>query len=108
MKLSSYLTRIVYIRDRAEYHAGEVFMKDLARSLFSDDDDLAISSDDEIDQLFLQLEQIQPPPTLVDSILASVARLPRQEFLADVEDEDEASWNEYGAVVVPPSHLQPS
>jgi hypothetical protein len=34
------------------------------------------SSEDEIDELFSQLLQIEPPTTLVDDILASVARLP--------------------------------
>jgi hypothetical protein len=34
------------------------------------------SSEDEIDQLFSQLLQIEPPPTLVDDILASIAHLP--------------------------------
>ena len=34
------------------------------------------SADDEIDQLFSRLSQIEPPPTLVDDILASIARLP--------------------------------
>ena len=35
-----------------------------------------VSSEDEIDELFSQLLQIEPPATLVDDILASVARLP--------------------------------
>ena len=34
------------------------------------------SSEDEIDELFSQLLQIEPPATLVDDILATVARLP--------------------------------
>ena len=34
-----------------------------------------VSSEDEIDKLFSQLLQIEPPPTLVDDILATVARL---------------------------------
>ncbi len=34
------------------------------------------SPEDAIDQLFSQLLQIEPPPTLVNDILASIARLP--------------------------------
>jgi hypothetical protein len=33
-------------------------------------------SDDDIDELYCQLEQIEPPTFLVDSIMASVAHLP--------------------------------
>ncbi len=35
-----------------------------------------VSSEDEIDELFSQLLQIEPPSTLVNDILATVARLP--------------------------------
>jgi hypothetical protein len=34
------------------------------------------SSEDELDELFSQLLQIEPPPTLIDTILTSVACLP--------------------------------
>jgi hypothetical protein len=83
-------------------------MKDLFHAFFSNnDDDDGISSDDDIDQLFLQLEQVEPPPVLVDAILASVARLPRHEFLSNANDAHK-SWNEFGTLIVPTSHLQPS
>ncbi|HYU73840.1 MAG TPA: hypothetical protein VEL31_14260 [Ktedonobacteraceae bacterium] len=55
-------------------------MKYSLQMLFADvtEDDLP---EDEIDQLFSQLLQIEPPPTLVDDILASIADLPLlQEF----------------------------
>lgn len=39
--------------------------------LFAED----ITEDDEIDALFSQLQQIAPPATLIEDILASVARL---------------------------------
>ena len=39
--------------------------------LFAED----IIEDDEIDELFSQLQQIAPPATLIEDILASVARL---------------------------------
>jgi hypothetical protein len=34
-----------------------------------------ISSDDEIDALFNKLQQIEPPPSLLEHILSSVSRL---------------------------------
>jgi hypothetical protein len=36
------------------------------------------ADDDDIDRLFSQLEQIEPPTSLVDSILASVTKLGQQ------------------------------
>ena len=45
--------------------------------------------DDEIDVLFGQLQQIAPPPTLVENILASVARLgvPKQHPMQRMWDD---------------------
>ena len=43
--------------------------------LFSED----VTSDDDIDRLFSQLEQIEPPASLVDSILASISQLAGQQ-----------------------------
>lgn len=80
-------------------------MKDLFHTLFFNDDD--VPSDDDVDQLFLQLEQVVPPPALVNSILSTVAHLPRHEFLSEA-DKGHESWNEFGTLIVPASHLQPS
>jgi hypothetical protein len=46
-----------------------------AQTLFADTVE-DVSSEDEIDELFSQLLQIEPPGTLVDDILALVGRLP--------------------------------
>jgi hypothetical protein len=46
------------------------------------------SSEDEIDQLFSQLLQIEPPPTLVDDILASIAHLPLPQKIQPVDRDD--------------------
>jgi hypothetical protein len=46
------------------------------------------SSEDEIDQLFRQLLQIEPPPTLVDDILASIAHLPLPQKLHSIDMDD--------------------
>ncbi|HCI79592.1 MAG TPA: hypothetical protein DHW02_07875 [Ktedonobacter sp.] len=43
--------------------------------LFSED----VTSDDDIDRLFSQLEQIEPPTSLVNSILASISQLAGQQ-----------------------------
>lgn len=50
-------------------------MSYLQSVLFSED----VTSDDDIDRLFSQLEQLKPPTSLVDSILASVAQLANQQ-----------------------------
>ncbi len=62
-------------------------MKYSTRMLFADamEDE---SSEDEIDQLFGQLLQIEPPPTLVDDILASIARLPLPQEIQNVQLDD--------------------
>jgi len=49
-------------------------MSYLQAVLFSEN----VSVDDDIDRLFSQLEQIEPPTSLVDSILASVSKLEQQ------------------------------
>ncbi len=52
------------------------------------------SSEDEIDELFSQLLQIEPPTTLVDDILASVARLPLPQEMQSM------AWGEVEGFVV--------
>ena len=46
------------------------------------------SSEDEIDQLFSKLLQIEPPPTLVDDILASIAHLPLPQNIHSQDIDD--------------------
>ncbi len=58
--------------------------------LFAED----IREDDEIDALFSQLQQITPPSTLVENILASVARLG-----LPVQCPVEKLWEDMGLVV---------
>ena len=47
-----------------------------------------VSSDDEIDELFSQLLQIEPPTTLVDDILAAVACLPLPQEMGPMTGDD--------------------
>jgi hypothetical protein len=82
-------------------------MKDLHQPFFVNDDNDDLSPLDDIDELFLQLEVVEPPPSLVNTILASVARLPRHEFLTDVA-ETGALEQEVDGLVVRNTHLQPS
>jgi hypothetical protein len=79
-------------------------MKDFAQILYSDESH-DLSSDDEIDNLFCQLEQIEPPPSLVDSILASVRLLSHTQMQSVTELVD---WDEMDGLVVHHEYLQPS
>jgi hypothetical protein len=61
-----------------------------------------MSSEDEIDQLFSQLLQIEPPTTLVDDILATVARLPLP------QDMGKMTWGDVEGLVARNKKQQPS
>lgn len=86
-------------------------MKKLRQGLFSDETtDTSEVLDDEIDRLFMQLEQIAPPPELIENILASVARLPLPQLLSegpDTEELERLDPDSDGPLVRNP-HLQPS
>ena len=59
--------------------------------------------DDDIDQLYCQLEKIEPPAFLVDAIMASVARLPQAQMqtqAAPVAEELAASLNDFGDFLI--------
>jgi hypothetical protein len=45
------------------------------------------ATDDEVDDLFCQLECIEPPAFIVDSIMNAVARLPRYGSVSDECDD---------------------
>ena len=68
-------------------------MKYSTQVLFADNVE-DVSSEDEIDELFSQLLQIEPPPTLVDDILASVARLPLPQEMPPM------TWNDVEGFIV--------
>ncbi|MBA2394908.1 MAG: hypothetical protein H0V70_19450 [Ktedonobacteraceae bacterium] len=53
-----------------------------------------MSSEDEIDELFSQLLHIDPPATLVDDILATVARLPLPQEMAQMP------WDNMSDIIV--------
>ncbi len=58
--------------------------------LFAED----VTEDDEIDALFSQLQQIAPPSTLVEDILAAVERLP-----LPIQRSTPKTWEDFGFVV---------
>ena len=56
-----------------------------SRRVFSADDTLP---HDEIDELFEKLLPVQPPPSLIQRILTSVAQLPKPQLpKSEIEDE---------------------
>jgi len=57
-------------------------MEYIPRILLSD----KVWSDDEIDSLFSQLQPIEPPLSLVESILSVVAQLPQPQALAPLPE----------------------
>ena len=68
--------------------------------LFSDEDEVAL--DDEIDSLFNQLQQIEPPEWLIQRILTSVSQLFQLQPLPSVP------WNRYDGLVVRNDDAEPS
>jgi hypothetical protein len=82
-------------------------MKNPFRDLFREKDDLA--PQDEIEQLFLQLEQVEPPPSLVENILSTVARLPLPQLLsaAEIEELEEELEKSKGSIIQR-THFPPS
>jgi hypothetical protein len=49
---------------------------------------------DELDDLFDQLEQVEPPPSLIAHILSTIKELPLPKPI------DEDTWNDLGTLVV--------
>ncbi len=62
-------------------------------------EDIDIEADDEIDALFSQLQVIEPPHSLVDRILASVAQLPTYPLQKERDSE---------GLLARKDHLEPS
>ena len=61
-----------------------------------------VSSDPEIDHLFSQLRVIEPPGSLVERILNTVARLPRPQYLPP------ARWDDFDGLIVRHDDCEPS
>lgn len=63
-------------------------MKRFSRNLFSAD----VTTDDEFDELVSEMLHVEPPSSLVDNILSSVARIPLTQNAVDqgtLEDDQD-------------------
>lgn len=76
------------------------------RILFADD----VALDDDIDDIFSLLQQIEPPPSLVERIMRSVRNIPLPLEQSETEERSETSsfWHSVDGLIVRRSHLQPS
>ncbi len=74
--------------------------------LFADD----VASDDDIDNIFSQLQQIEPPPSLVERIMRSVRNIPLPLEKNEVQERPAppSLWDNIDGLIVRRSHLQPS
>jgi hypothetical protein len=73
-------------------------MKRFPRDLFSTD----VTSDEEFDELISELLHVEPPPSLVENILSSVARIPLRKNIADqsgLEEDQEGLIVRHGLVL---------
>jgi hypothetical protein len=64
----------------------DFFNADIVNNIENADDFMA---DDEVDRLFSQLGQMEPPAGVIENILNTVSRLPLPQYLSD-EDIEEA------------------
>jgi hypothetical protein len=75
-------------------------------------------SDDDLDRLFSELLQREPPPELVEQILNSVRQLPLPQFIQSPQELEVTTWDweteadavseEEQGLLVHHEHLQPS
>jgi hypothetical protein len=79
MKLHSYTIRNTFNNDGYSFLREVAFMKHFARDLFAVD----VTTDEEFDELVSELLHVEPPASLVENILSSVARLPLPKDEAD-------------------------
>lgn len=105
------------------------------RIFCSDDDTFDSLPEDDVDKIFRNLEQVEPPSAVIDSILSSIAKLPLlpgtppsvspvspvpgtltppkpTPGTSELEGDDEASptllWNELDGLVVRKEQSEPS
>lgn len=81
-------------------------MRYFPQVLLADD----VASDDDIDSIFSQLQQIEPPPSLVERIMRSVRNIPLPQGQAEVQERPDSPWlwNNVDGLIVRRSRLLPS
>ena len=65
-----------------------------------------VASDDDIDSIFSQLQQIEPPPSLVERIMRSVRNIPLPE--GQERPDSPWLWDNVDGLIVCRSRLLPS
>jgi len=88
MKLFSYNIRNTLNKNGYSLIREVASMKHFSRNLFSTD----VTTDEEFDELVSELLHVEPPPSLVDNILSSVARIPLTQDAVDqsmLEDDQD-------------------
>jgi hypothetical protein len=73
-------------------------MKHFSRNLFS----VEVTTDEEFDELVSELLHVEPPASLVENILSSVARIPLTQDVADqsiLEEDQEGLVVRHGLVL---------
>lgn len=72
MKLLSYTNRNTVNNNGYSFIREVACMRHFSRNLFSAD----VTTDEEFDELVSELLHVEPPPSLIENILSSVARIP--------------------------------
>lgn len=68
-----------------------------------------VASDDDIDNIFSQLQQIEPPPSLVERIMRSVRNISLPQGQTEAQERpDSPFWDNVDGLIVRRSHLLPS
>ena len=79
---------------------GSTIFMQYARHIYRAEDTLP---NDEIDDLFGKLQQIQPPPSLIQRILTSVTKLPKPQPVEQNSEIDELDTLVVRKEMLPPS-----
>lgn len=79
-------------------------MRFVPKDFFSED----ITSDEEFDKLVIDLLYVEPPQSLVDTILSSVAKIPLPQRQAGLLYQEEDLISDHDGLIVLHDLIQPS